>query len=598
MTKLPVVLAFLIGNVLLAEEPTLPPEAFALLPGTLMEPTKPNEEEGTITEIAEGWRLKSPGTLEKSYNLSLSRKFTEPIAKDQVCLFVITARTVESDEVDGKGRVTATVQNTSDYSATPLWKNWVIGSEWETTYFSFQATHDLPEGAGVAKVNVGEARQIVEIADFQVYRFPVGFDPFLAPRMKVTYGGRELDAPWRMEAAERIEKHRKGDWTIGVVDVAGKPIEGVKIKIAMQRHLFGFGSAVDVNMLSGLGSTLSDDDATRYRNTVDELFSRIVPENGLRPLNLEAPADPARPWDEDTRRRTRAAVQWTLQWAQDHKMSSRGHYLVWGYVEPWSRKELEKGGTVGLLAAYDRHFDFVIPFCDPYVEEWDALNHPVPFVEADALYNIIDENFYPDIYRKIRPMTDKLLFVNEDTFNSDRAAAFGKHIRHMIDEGVTPDGCGFQSHFSDHAIPDITEEWTNWETFGAMVKYLTVTEYDLQTLDDQLHADHLRDMLTMAFSHPQMTGFLMWGFWEGRHWKPTAALFKKDWTERPAVQVWRDLVLGEWATNADLVTDAEGFAPSRAFYGWYEVTLEKDGKTVTKQVLHGQNGGKPIFTME
>jgi len=161
---------------------------------------------------------------------------------------------------------------------------------------------------------------------------------------------------------------------------------------------------------------------------------------------------------------------------------------------------------VGLLDRYDRHFRFVLPFCAPYVDEWDALNHPVPFVEADALYNIIGKDFYPEIYRKMDAMTDKLLFVNEDTFNPDRTAGFEKHIKHMIEKGVTPDGCGFQSHFSDYAIPDITHEWDNWQTFGKLVKHLTVTEYDLQTLDDQLHADHLRDMLTMAFSHPQMPG--------------------------------------------------------------------------------------------
>ena len=56
------------------------------------------------------------------------------------------------------------------------------------------------------------------------------------------------------------------------------------------------------------------------------------------------------------------------------------------------------------------------------------------------------------------------------------------------------------------------------------MKHLTVTEYDLQTLDDQLHADHLRHMMNLCFSHPPMTGFVIWGFWEGRHCKPTAAM--------------------------------------------------------------------------
>lgn len=581
-----------------AEEPVLPPEAKALLPDVPLVPTKPKPEEGMITQTEKGWRLDSLGKLAQSYNLSVSRRFEGALAEGTVCLAVIKARTLSTDKEDGKGRITFAVQNTQDYKNTPLWKGWVIGKEWDTTFFSFTAAHPVPAGAGIVKLNAGETKQSIEVADFQIYTFPAGFDVFKAPRMKVTYGGRELDAPWRKEAAERIAKLRQGKLTIRVVDAAGKPITGAKVKVAMKRHLFGFGSSVDPLLISGLGTNLPAADQIRYRDTVDELFSRIVPENGLRVGNIDADSDPAKPWEEAGRRRTGTAVQWMLQWAQDRKMSTRGHYLVWGYVEPWARTELDKGGVVGLLDRYDRHFRFVLPFCAPYVDEWDALNHPVPFNEADALYNIIGKDFYPEIYRKMDAMTDKLLFVNEDTFNPDRTAGFEKHIQHMIEKGVTPDGCGFQSHFSDYAIPDITHEWDNWQTFGKLVKHLTVTEYDLQTLDDQLHADHLRDMLTMAFSHPQMTGFVIWGFWETRHWKPTAAMFKADWTERPAVKVWRDLVKTKWWTTADLVTDAKGEAPLSAYYGWYDITVEHDGKTATLQPKHATNGGKPTVTLK
>lgn len=581
-----------------AEEPVLPPEARPLLADAPLQPTQPKPEEGRITKTEAGFLLESPGKLEKSYNLAVSRRFTQALAKDQVCLAVIKARTTQTDKADGKGRITVAVQNTKNYGATPLWKGWVVGKEWDTTFFSFTAAHEVPEGAGNAKINVGETQQSIEIADFQIYTFPVGFDIFKAPQMKKTYAGRELDAPWRAAADERIAKHRKGPWTVIAADSQGKPLPGAKISIRMKRHLFGFGSAVDVNLLSGLDSKTASEDQQKYLRTVDEFFSRIVPENGQRPRNAFAQLDPERPWDETSRRRTRAAVQWTLQWAQDRKMTSRGHYLVWGYLEPWARTEIEKGGVIGLLDAYQRHFDTMIPFCADYVSEWDAINHPVPFVEADALYNIIDKDFYPDIYRKLRPLTDKVLFVNEDTFNPDRAAAFEKHIQHMIAKGVTPDGCGFQSHFSDHSIPSIEHEWETWQKFGAMVKHLTVTEYDLQTLDDQLHSDHLRDMVTLCFSHPQMTGFVMWGFWEGKHWKPTGAMFKKDWSERPAVKVWRDLVKTKWATNGDFTADDEGKTNLDAYFGWYDITIEHGGKMKTFEVKHATNGGKPTLKLE
>jgi hypothetical protein len=112
--------------------------------------------------------------------------------------------------------------------------------------------------------------------------------------MKVTCGGRELDAPWRKEAEERIAKRRQGRLTIRVVDAAGQAIAGAKVKVAMKQHLFSFGSAVDVGLLSDLGTTWPAAVQISYRDTVDELFSRLVPENGLRVGHIDADGDPAK----------------------------------------------------------------------------------------------------------------------------------------------------------------------------------------------------------------------------------------------------------------------------------------------------------------
>jgi endo-1,4-beta-xylanase len=580
-----------------AEEPVLPAEAVALLPGVPMQPTRPGPEEGRITETDAGFLLESPGKLEKSYNLAVGRRFDGGLAKDQVGLVVIRARTVRSEKADGRGRVSVAIQNTKDYGKTPLWREWSVGREWGTTFFSFTAAEPLPEGTGIAKIHAGEAKQAIEIGDLQVYRFPVGFDVFRAPRMAATYDGRELDASWREAAAKRIETLRRGRLSVGVVDGEGRAVAGVRVKVAMKRHLFGFGSAVDVEMLSGLGGGLSRADEIRYREVADELFSRLVPENGLRVGNIDGDSDPAKPWEETMRRRAGTAVQWMMQWAQDRRMTTRGHYLCWGYLEPWAAEEVRKGGAAGLLARYDRHFRHVLPFCAPYVDEWDALNHPVPFVEADALYRVIGPDAYPEIYGRIRPLTDKLLFVNEDAFSEERTDAFEGHVKHMIGKGQTPDGCGFQSHFSDAAIRGIEEEWGIYERFGRLVKLLTVTEYDLATVDDQLHADHLRDMLTLCYSHPQMTGFVIWGFWENRHWKPTAAMFKADWTERPAVKVWRDLVKTKWWTREELTSGADGKVVTPGYFGWYDITVERDGKTKTVEAKHAADGSAVMVTM-
>ena len=98
------------------------------------------------------------------------------------------------------------------------------------------------------------------------------------------------------------------------------------------------------------------------------------------------------------------------------------------------------------------------------------------------------------------------------------------------------DGIGFQSHFSINNLRGMEDLWRRYQRFAPLVDRLVVTEYDFVCNDDELHADYLRDVLTLSFSHPKMTAFINWGFWAGYHWKPEGTLIRKDWTERPAIK--------------------------------------------------------------
>jgi len=140
MIKRILILVLLGATSLHAEEPQLPPEAIALLPEVLIAPMVVKPELGTIEKVQNTdaptkpvFRVNSPQKLEKSYELALNKSFTRAIAKDQVCLFVVKARTVESEREDGKGKITCAVQNTKDYKSTVLWKTQLIGKDWETT---------------------------------------------------------------------------------------------------------------------------------------------------------------------------------------------------------------------------------------------------------------------------------------------------------------------------------------------------------------------------------------------------------------------------------------------------------------------------------
>jgi hypothetical protein len=87
----------------------------------------------------------------------------------------------------------------------------------------------------------------------------------------------------------------------------------------------------------------------------------------------------------------------------------------------------------------------------------------------------------------------------------------------------------------------------------------------------------MHDYLTVMFSHPAMEAITMWGFWQGTHWRPDAALYRSNWSEKPSLLAYQDLVFNDWWTDVMGSADELGEFLVRAFKGEYEITVEYDG---------------------
>ena len=127
---------------------------------------------------------------------------------------------------------------------------------------------------------------------------------------------------------------------------------------------------------------------------------------------------------------------------------------------------------------------------------------------------------------------------------------------------------------------------------------IEATELDIVTGDEQLQADYLRDHLIAFFSHPATTGVVMWGFWEGRHWRPSAALWRRDWSIKPNGKAWTDLVRHQWWTDAKGTTDSRVPARYGASLGDYEVTVAGGGKSKTVKTTLRREGGSVAVQLD
>ena len=443
-----------------------------------------------------------------------------------------------------------------------------LSQEWQELPVVFRVSEPLEKGRAALVLFCAHRLQTVEVASVRTYKYPAGTDTSAFPRIRRTYAGRAADAPWRKAALERIEKNRKADLSLQVLGTDVKPLANTEVTLTLRRHEFGFGSAVTAALL-----TADTDDARRYREIVDRLFSRVVFENDFKDFGWEPNAE----GKEDRLRQLDQAIGWLGQ----RHISIRGHYLVQCAVPPnlaqVTDPESIRQHFIG--TAKER-----IAFAKDRVCEWDVVNHPVAWTEADMLTRRPGlEKLDREIYRLAEKESSLPFFVNEDQiFRPGRQSdETFEYLRQLKSEGFRVDGLGNQAHVDETYLPSPEQVLAITDHFATLVPHQVITEFDITTLDDEeLAADYTRDLLISCFSHPAYSGFLFWGFWEGSHWKPEAASWNSDWTARKRGEVIEEWIGKRWRTSVTLTTDKDGTVKWRGFPGWYDISTGKGAPEV------------------
>jgi GH35 family endo-1,4-beta-xylanase len=432
-----------------------------------------------------------------------------------------------------------------------------FGQEWEQVNQALIASTDAPEGTGEVTLFFGKQVQTVEIAGLRVLNYGADFDISKLPRQKVTYEGREPDAPWRKAAFARIEKTRMADYSAQLTGADGKPLANTQVTVELDRHDFGFGTCVTRGMLTKEGP-----DAERYRDIVRRTCSRVVFENDLKPDSF--------PHDD----KGRAELDKSFAWLKANGITVRGHYLIQEALDGWTRARL--GDPAKLRQTYMDSIRERINFIGDRVTEWDVINHPIAWQGAEMLGQKGPslDTLGMEVFREARRLTKLPLCINEDQLfrpGNQQEKTF-ELLEKLKRDGVRVDGLGNQAHFNSSFLPSPEELLRVTNRFATVVPKQVVTEFDIVTNgDEQLAADYLRDCLIACFSHHAYDGFLIWGFWENSHWIPEAALWRKDWSVKPIGLAWEEWTTKRFHTRKTLTTDAQGRISWRGFKGTYRL---------------------------
>ncbi|TWT81527.1 Endo-1,4-beta-xylanase Z precursor [Planctomycetes bacterium CA13] len=483
--------------------------------------------------------------------------------------------------------------------------------EWKQHVRSFVATADCDPASSNAIFELGEAGTIAQIAELRLINYGADYDIKTLPRSTVNYKGREFDAQWREDALARIEKIRKADITVQVVDARDNPIQDAKVTIQMQRHAFGFGNAVNAYLLGGNESmfpyakvrngtsvTSTWSDAQKYREIVKKYFNCVTFESELRPhvWKKQMSGTP------DGNSLHKVFTQQAIPWLQANNVDIRGHYLAWAAMDFNAMEKQFIGNPDAHRQWLWEHMADVLRKTSLFVSEWDTINHIIAWGKHTYEIEYGGMQIYADIMKEARRLAPNATHaINEGKVLPDgyKREPYKRVIRFLNEQGQAPDTVGFMGHFELMTLTPPEELLEVYDRFAEIAPRLQLSEFDVEAGDDeQLQADYFRDVMIATFSHPNFVSIVQWGFWEKAHWKPAAALWRADWSLKPSGKVFVDLVAKQWWTDETARTNAAGNCQVRGFLGDYHVTVEREGQIVMKKATLNREGAMIRFKLK
>jgi GH35 family endo-1,4-beta-xylanase len=387
-------------------------------------------------------------------------------------------------------------------------------------------------------------------------------------------------------ANERIEKHRKGDFTIQLSLEDGNALpDGTLVSVDLQQHAFLFGAN-----LFAFGESEGWEEE-QYRNRFREAMNFAT-----LPFYWHTYEEQAGELQES--RWIKAA-----EWCKANGIATKGHPLVWNLEPNWvkSRRKEEKERL--LWARISK----IIMQYKGLIDTWDVVNEPTEGLKyaqqrnATALLGSLQKyGTIPVVthsYKLARRANPRATLVLND-FNTSKQ--FEEIIRETKDLNAPFDVIGIQSHMHT-GYWGVEKTWEICERFSKFGKPIHFTELtiisgrpksrfdeDWQTTrkgwdstpeGEKRQSKQVSEIYHLLFSHPSVNAISWWDLSDRHAWQGApGGLLRKDLKPKHAYYVIRDLVRKGWSTHLKLPTQ-NGQVSLRGFYGDYVVSTTIDGKS-------------------
>jgi len=396
---------------------------------------------------------------------------------------------------------------------------------------------------------------------------------------------------------QNIEKHKKGDIRLRILDRNLKPVTNVNVEIRQLRHDFLFGCSYPREWrLKGIEA--------KFRELFAALFNFAVTENDFKWTFLE-PSEGKVDW---------GPIDRFLLWAKSKEIKVAGHCLVWGdsprpgYVQggsgvpPWllvkTRNEVRRLLETRIRQTMTKYAG--------EVAVWDIVNEPIHKKWFD--HNFGDD--YVELSYKWARESDSraLLRLNEDRIIISPSVRqhFIELVARLKSKTVPLDLIGLQEHHESTWLSPM-DIYEGLDVVSALGYDIHITEFDVEVAgqpirggfkkgvwNEQSQAEYFEMFYRTAFSHPKVRAITTWELMDHPDYLKNSGLVRSDLTPRPVYATLDRLINKEWRTNLQTITAHNGTTTFRGFYGTYELSSAVDGEKLTASFHLGEHGPREL----
>ena len=410
-----------------------------------------------------------------------------------------------------------------------------------------------------------------------------------------------------------IEKYRKGDMTLSVVDESGKVVPNAKIKINQINHEFKFGA--NLFMLDELENNTKNQLYKNYfKNafnmaTLPFYWSSIEPEKGKLRYDKNSEKYYRRP-----------PIDLCMEFCEKNGIEPREHALAYEHHFPKWLSNLTVDEVKDALEK--RYKEIAKRYADkiPTIE----VTNEMLWGHNSGVTKFYNENDYVEWCFKLaeRYFPNNQLVINEYTeaFWGDNCRSTDRYYAYIeanMLKGAKIDAIGAQFHMFESRESEMAKSsylynpiclYEHMNLYSNLSNNLQVTEitipaYSNDSLDEEIQAKLIEYLYTVWFSHPNMEQIIYWNLVDGYAYveNPTpeairctqgnmsvgenvyfGGLLRFDLTPKPAYFALDNLINKKWHTELNSTLNDEGCVDFRGFYGEYEIEITLDKKTIKK----------------